>query len=249
MGRVSSFFFIILFTLFSCGSNSSGGRKVGVDASWYPLELSDRTNNITAFSTELLAEIGKVEKIPFIKVTVNWNDLMEGLQKNNYEAILTSMPPYIFNEKLFDFSQVYLPLGPVLVVPTSSPLNSLDQLDGKEIAVISGSDSALILEKSIGVLIRYYDSVPKALNALISGTIDGALIDALSAVSYCRDLYQNELKISTPPLNDEGLRLVTKHDAAPDLIKSFNKGLAKLKKEGSYDKLLKKWSLQEPPTK
>lgn len=238
--------FLTLLILVGCSSNTDTGRKVGVDPSWYPLNFGKLDNNVTAFSTELLTKIGSTEKIPFVKVTVNWNELMEGLQKDKYEAILTSMPPYIFNEKLFDFSAVYLPLGPVLVVPMNSTINSLETLDGKEIAVADGLSNAVMLEKSQGVLIRNYDSIPKALNDLAAGTIDGVMIDSLSAVAYTRDLYQGVLKIATPPLNDAGLRLVTKRGAAPDLIKAFNKGLSKLQKDGSYNKLLDKWNLQEP---
>lgn len=246
MSRICSLLFAMFMILMSCSNSSSNqGCRVGVDASWYPLDFGPRSNNVTAFSTELLADIGKLEKIPFVKVTVSWDVLMDGLQKDRYEAILTSMPPYIFNQKQFDFSDIYLPLGPVLVVPTNSKIQTLDQLEGKEIAVISGSTSSLILEKSKGVIIRDYDSIPTALNAAVSGTVDGAMVDILSAVAYCRDIYQGELKIVTPPLNDEGLRLITKHEAAPQLIKGFNNGLKKLQKNGSYNKLLDKWSLQE----
>jgi len=249
MRTVSSFLILILLTLFSCGKSSNGSCRVGVDASWFPLDFGVRDNNVTAFSTELLTEIGRIEKIPFVKLTVNWNDLMEGLQKDKYEAILSSMPPYIFNKALFDFSEIYLPLGPVLVVPMESKIKSLNDLNGKEIAVISDSTSPLILEKSQGVLIRYYDAIPKALNDILSGTVDGAMIDILSAVAFCRDLYQGKLAIVTSPLNDEGLRLITKRDRSPDLIKGFNSGLAKMKKDGSYVKLLDKWSLQESTPK
>jgi ABC-type amino acid transport substrate-binding protein len=245
MRTASSFLILILLTLLSCGKSSNGGCRVGVDQSWFPLDFGVRDNNVTAFSTELLTEIGKIEKIPFVKLTVNWNDLMEGLQKDKYEAILSSMPPYIFNKALFDFSEIYLPLGPVLVVPMQSKIKSLNDLDGKEIAVISDSTSALILEKSQGVLIRFYDAIPKALNDILNGTVDGAVIDILSAVAFCRDLYQGKLIIVTGPLNDEGLRLITKRDRAPDLIKGFNAGLAKMKKDGSYANLLDKWGLQE----
>jgi polar amino acid transport system substrate-binding protein len=211
--------------------------------------MAGQENNTTAFSTELLTEIGRIQKIPFVKVSVNWDDLMEGLQKERYEAILSSMPPYIFNQKQFDFSTLYLPLGPVLVVRNDSSIRSIDTLDGKEIAVISGSSGAIILEKSAGVLIRYYNSVPEALNALVHETIDGAIIDILSAVAYCRDLYQEKLKIATAPLNEEGMRLITKHGAAPDLIKGFDAGLMKLQKNGDYDKLLDKWHLDKVTVK
>lgn len=244
MRRIFCLCFSLLFALFGCGSSSSKGCRVGVDASWYPLTLGERDNAITAFSTELLSEIGKIEKIPFVKVTVNWDVLMEGLQKDQYQAILTSMPPYIFNQKLFDYSDLYLPLGPVLVVNKQSNIDALSQLEGKEIGVVSGdTNSTLILEKSQGVLIRYYDTIPSALNAVSTGTIDGAMVDVLSATAYCRDLYQDTLKIATPPLNEEGLRLVTKHNANPKLIKSFNEGLERLKKNGAYAELMDKWGL------
>lgn len=250
MRSLSAFLVLILMSFFSCSKSSSkGGRRVGVDSSWYPLQFGPRDNNVTAFSTDLLTEIGKVEKIPFVKITVNWNDLMEGLQKDKYEAILSSMPPYIFNEKQFDFSDIYLYLGPVLVVPVDSKVNSLSMLSGKEVAVVSGSNYDAMLQKIPGLIIRYYESIPQALNDILNSTVNAAMIDVLSAAAYCQDLYQGQLKIATPPLSDEGLRLITKHGAAPDLIKGFNKGLAKLKKDGMYRKILEKWDLQEPQPK
>lgn len=236
---------LILLILTCCGKGANGGRRVGVDPYWFPLDFGIRDNNVTAFSTELLTGIGKMEKIPFVKVSVNSSELMEGLHKDKYEAILSSMHPYVFNKKLFDFSEIYLALGPVLVVTSRSAIHSLQDLEGKEMAVISGSSYDQILEKSKGVIVRYYDSIPKALNDILLGTVDGAIIDILSAATYCRDLYEGELKISTAPLNDDGLRLVAKHDAAIDLIEGFNAGLARMKKDGSYAKLLDKWGLQE----
>ncbi len=236
-----SILLLVLCTLLSCSKSSNGGRRVALDPYWSPLDLGTRAHNVTACSTNLLTEIGKLEKIPFVKVSVNGNDLMEGLQKGQYEAILSSMQPYIFNRDLFDFSDIYLALGPVLVVPAQSKIDSLKNLDGKEIAVIAGSTYDQILEKSNGVLIRFYDSIPKALNDILLGVVDGAMIDSLSATAYCRDLYEGELKIATAPLNDEGLRMVVKHNTAPDLIKGFNAGLAQMKKDGSYQKLIGKW--------
>jgi polar amino acid transport system substrate-binding protein len=236
-----SILILVLCTLLSCSKSSNGGRRVGVDPYWSPLDLGTRENSVTACSTDLLTEIGKLEKIPFVKVSVNGNDFMEGLQKGQYEAILSSMRPYIFNRELFDFSDIYLALGPVLVVPAKSNIDSLKNLEGKEIAVITGSTYDQILQKSNGVLIRYYDSIPKALNDILLGVLDGAMIDIFSATPFCRDLYEGELKIATPPLNDDGLRMVVKHNTASDLIKGFNTGLAQMKKDGSYEKLIGKW--------
>lgn len=241
-------FFLLCFALllFGCGKPSlRGSYRVGMDPTWYPLSIGDRNQRLTAFSTELLTEIGEVEHIGFTKVSVNWDDLISGLQKGKYEAVLSSMPPYLFNQKFFQFSDVYLPLGPVLVVPINSPFHTLEALSGRQIAVISGSGNDLLLEKIPGVLIREYDSVPKALNDIVTEVVDGALIDRLTAIAYCQDLYQEQLKVSTPSLTDEGLRFITLTGRPSHMVEDFNKGLKKIKSNQKYSQLLKKWGFQE----
>ncbi len=235
--------FLLMVLFSSCGDSTRASYKVGVDASWYPLSLEDRTVAITAFSTELLSAIGTLEKIAFTKITVNWDDLLPELQQGKYDAILSSMPPYLFNQKLYRFSSPYLLLGPVLVVRASSSIKSLDDLRGQEIAILTGSTDNLALEKSPGVLIRYYDSKPQMLNDIVNKTLDGALIDHLAAVAYLSDLYTDTLKIVTPPLTEAGLRLITSEKTSPALIEQFNAGLEKLQKEETYTQLLKKWGL------
>jgi polar amino acid transport system substrate-binding protein len=245
-GKISSLLALCLFILSSCGGISKKKEfSIGVDPSWYPIPLTNRESSVTAFSTDLLSAIGKKENLALTKITVNWDDLLIGLQKGQYHAILSPIPPYTFNLTVFDFSDIFLPLGPVLVVPIQSPIHSLDMLDDKEIAVLTDTSGALILEKYPNILIRTYDSIPQAFLDIMNGTVDGAIVDVLSAVSYCQDLYQGILKIATPPLNDFGLRLITLHQQAPDLVSSFNSGLKELKASGEYDKLLQKWNLQE----
>lgn len=245
---IVSLFFAFLF-LVGCSGGSSKHFRIGVDPFWFPLELDGRENQVTAFSTELLTAIGKIEKTPLVKVSVGSDNLLLGLKTKKYEAMLSSMPPYLFNQKEFSFSDLYLQMGPVLVVGATSSIHGLKQLNGREVAIVAGSSHELLLEKTAGVLIRNFDSIPLALNAIVHGTVDAALIDILPATAYVQDLYQGKLKIVTAPLNDQGLRLITLHNQAPYLIKAFNAGLKKLKQSGEYDKLLKKWGLSTVETR
>ena len=65
----------------------------------------------------------------------------------------------------------------------------------------------------------------------------GALIPNLEARALIPNLYTNQLKIVTAPLSNHGLRLITLKGNHEDLIDYFNKGLEKLKKEGTYQKI------------
>ena len=239
------YFLWLLILVMGCSSGWQGKEKrVAIDPSWFPLSIAGRENHVTGFSTDLLKAIGRIEKMAITKMTVNWDTLVEGLQKHQYDAILSSMPPYIFNQKIFDFSDLYLATGPVLIVPMGSPNDSLKKMmKGREVAVLPDTKGAILLEKYPGILIRPYDSIPKALNDVVSGALDGAIVDMLFALAYCNDLYHDQLKIVTPPLTNEGLRLIVLHKEESDLVKAFNRGLAKLKSSGEYDKLLAKWNL------
>lgn len=198
---------------------------------------------VMGFSSDLLQEIAALEKLQLAKINVNWDSLLEGLEKGKYEAILSSMQPHLFYQKTYDFSDLYLQTGPVLIVGSSSPITDLSQLNGKEIAVQSGSSSVLLLAPYPGIIIRTYDSIPRALDDIASQTIDGAIVNGPEASAYTQDLYRGRLKVVTKPLNDAGLRLMTLHDKNTNLVKAFNRGLMKLKENGKYDKLLHKWSL------
>ncbi|MBS0629528.1 MAG: amino acid ABC transporter substrate-binding protein [Verrucomicrobia bacterium] len=227
-----------------CSSKKNrSGYQIGIDPSWYPLQVPGQEKNILAFSLELLVEIAKKEHLQLAITSVNWNNLVQGLDEKKYDAILALLPRYNFNLKMYSFSDPYLMTGPVLVVPAQSTIRSIRQLEGKEVGIVKGSSAALLLQSAPGVILRNYDSIPEALVNLSDQQIEAAAVDTLIAQDYLRNFYQGSLKMLSPPLSDEGLRLITLHNAAPKLINRFNEGLAAFKKSGEYDKLLQKWGL------
>ncbi len=242
---------ILIFTIFlfcSCSGDYRNGKyTVGIDTSWFGVDMGAQQSNVTGFSRELLKEISKLKKIKLSLVYVNWDLLLPNLKEKLYNGILSPLYPYLFNQTYFDFSQPYLLTGPVLVLPTNSTTTSLEQLAGKEIAVLGDSSSSSILEKYPEILIRSYESIPDALNDIIAEVIDGAVIEGLQAHAYCRNIYHGYLKVVTAPLDDEGLRLVLLENQNRNLLKAFDEGLAELKKNGSYTALLQKWSLDQGP--
>lgn len=234
-----------LFALLAaCGSDyRNGSYTIGFDPAWFGVDFMGQQNNVTGFSRDLLKEIGKIEKVKFSLFPVSWDVLVPNLKSGQYDAILSSIYPYVFNQTYFDFSDPFLLTGPVLVLPATSTVTSLSQLDGKEIATLPDTNGSIYLQANPAILIRNYDSIPDAFNAILAGTIDGAVVDLLIANAYCRNIYQGKLRVATKPFNDDGLRVLTRAQEAPDLLKTFNHGLATLKKNGTYDALMQKWAL------
>lgn len=214
-----------------------------MDPTWSTLSLPGRMPALKAFTAELIREIGKLEELQVSLYDTSWDRLFFGLQKGQDDAILSTMEPYLFYEKTYDFSEPILLTGPTVVIRTEDEIKSLDDFSGKEVAILRLSKAALILEKYPEITQKVYESVPEALNAVAAGEVDGAAIDILTASAFCTDLYQGQLKIAFPPLNREGIRLTLLHDHAPELLAKFNHGLKQMEKSGKLLKLAQKWSL------
>ncbi len=193
-------FFFIFCSLTTCSRYSNDeGYKVAFDPSWYSLNLPSRGTALTAFTVELFEAIAKIEKKKITLYQVNSNLLVPDLQNQAYDAICTMMEPHLFYEKTFTLSNPFLMTGPVIILPVGSTDHSLDQLGGKTIAVIKGSSGTLLLSKYPKILQRSYDSPPKALFDTSTSLLDGCLIDNLSADAFICDVFQNQLKIASPP--------------------------------------------------
>ncbi len=236
---------VLLFAalaLTSCGTKGETYR-VGVDSSWFPLNLMGKEANVYAFTDELLRAISHEEDVFFERVAVSWDSLILGLKEERYEGMLSSISPRLYMKEIYEFSDLFLHTGPVLIVRSDVKMRSLGKMKGKEVAVDSLKTEVLLLEHYPGVIVHYYDSIPEGLDEVISEQFDAILVDYLPASSYIRDLYYGKVKIASPPLSDQGLRLLTLSGEQSDLIKLFNRGLDKLKDDGTYDMLLKKWEL------
>jgi polar amino acid transport system substrate-binding protein len=232
----------MILLLGGCGSAPSI-YQIGIDPSWYPLSFHKEQNSVLGFSTDVLTQISMKEKISFSLLTTNWDSLLEGLNGGKYQAVLSSLLPYNFNQSIYSFSEPYLPLGPVLIVPINSRDNSLEAFSEKSVGVLEDSPEILILEKDPTILIRTYENASTLLTDLAGGGVQAALLPILTASAYVDHLYYKKLKIASSSLTAQGLRLITLKDKNPKLIETFNKGIENLKKTGEYEKLLIKWNL------
>lgn len=250
--RACRFLLVIVSCIFfiSCtGTKADYDFTIALDPGWYSLQAPSRETDLTAFTTELILEIGKLEKVKIAVYQRSWSNLMYALQEGQCDAICSTMQPYLFYEKLYTFSNLYLMTGPVLVNLVKAPVKPLDKLGGDIIGIQRDSNGAIVLEKYPSIIQRTYESIQQALIDTTKGIIDGAIIDILSAEAYTQDLFQGQLKIATPPLTQEGVRILAMKNHKPELIKLFDRGLARLKSNGKYAELAKKWRLAEPISK
>lgn len=240
----AAFFVIVSLFLSSCGCESKGKVvRIGIDPDWYPVSFGAQQSFVNGYTEELLLEAARYTGIDFEKYSANWDNLLEGLKKKKYDAVLSSLPPYNFNQAQFDFSENFLRLGPVLIVPIGSSRNDLNKMSGELVGVLTGDPAVLVLNQHPDIILRNYASIPELLDSIANGEVEGGLLNQIPATAYVKDLYSNKLKIVDGPLTDAGLHLVSLKDKNHHLIQQFNKAIAQMEKKKKLQSLQQKWHL------
>ncbi len=241
-GKILTFFFLV-FLIGSCSAGKRPTFRIGVDPNWYPLNFEAFQPYVNGFTEDLLLEVSKYAGVDFIKMEANWDSLLDGLHEKEYDAVLTSLPAYQFNQMKYDFSKNFLDLGPVLVIPSNAQLNDLTKLSNEVVGIVMGDPALLVLQKYPEIIVRKYETVPELLKAVVTGSLEGALLDRLVASSFVRDMYAEQLKISTGPLTDVGLRVMGLKGQNEHVIDLFNRTLSQMKKQKKLEALQTKWQL------
>lgn len=240
--KLKTILFSFLFILSSCGTFDRKIYQIGVDPQFYPLNLGAKQGAVNAYLDELLMLVSETENISFEKIRANWDTIYDNLTLERYDGIFSSMTPDLINRNRYSFSEAIIPTGPILVLTKKSPANSLKDLDGRTIVIVEGAGGGQSLQGYTKIIVRKVSSVAEALNQVEDGQANGALLPYVVAQSYIRDLFSENLRIVSPPLTNEGIRLITTSNQ--DLQDYFDRALAKLVKNGKLKELKEKWGLE-----
>ncbi|MFA6916086.1 MAG: transporter substrate-binding domain-containing protein [Parachlamydiales bacterium] len=217
--------------------------RIGRDVTWYPLDLGGKEQNMVGFTNDLFDEISGMEDLHLEIFDVTSKSLIFGLERGNWEGALSSMPADVVNRQKYEFSKPLYILGYVLLVPIDSTIKSFDDIDGKIIGILKEQ----ALESSIAqkdAIFTPYPRISKAIEDLSANRIDAVIIDFVSSQRYLQGVYSKKIKIVTAPSQEDSIRLVAKKGTSGAyLIKRFDVGLEKMIRDGSYEKMLVKWSL------
>lgn len=228
--------------------------KIARDLSWPGSVLAGRERNFEGFSAEVLAYISKKEKITFEVIPAVGQTIVSALESGNFDAMFSIIPPTPPNERYFNFSDPLLLIGPVLIVKTNSKAQSLSDMSGKIVGLRTGSSlifnylQEMSGENASPPFYSTFENLNDALEKLVQGQIDGVIMEAMPAYTATDGFYKGQLKVATPPLTWEGVRIVAlnKNQAADALIKKIDDGIAKMHEDGTYNKLIDKWGLIDP---
>ena len=239
----------------SAGTGSAGSLAVGSDLTYPPYAYLNGKKP-AGFDPEIARALAGAAGLKATFVDTRFEQLIAGLGTGHFDVIASDLYITDARKKQVDFIP-YFTTGNSIVVKSShggKPTTAAD-LCGKSVAVIKGGE---IVQKLRGeastactaagkkaIDVHEFTSDPEGTQALLSGQVDAQVTDSAVAKA-AMDKTDGKLAVtSTAPLYPVTSGLAVKKGNSA-LLKTLTKALDKLKSDGTYDELLKKYNLTQP---
>lgn len=223
--------------------------KVGSTPTGSPFTFLDtKTNTIEGVMVDLIKEIAKTADLKIEVEGMQFSTLIASLTSNKIDLISAAMYITAARKEVIDFSDPIYTYGEGLLVPRSDTKDYKEFADMKGYTVGAQIGTAYVdaLQKTgLFAEVKLYKTSPDILADVNAGRIQAAFADQpIMAYTLKQGQFpQVRLVKSYKPtiIGSVGVG-VRKSDG--ELLKKINTALAKLKADGSVDKILAKWGLE-----
>ncbi|MBC6972629.1 ABC transporter substrate-binding protein [Bacillus sp. Xin] len=234
------------FILGACSKESSttsgGGEKefrYAMSGLYKPFNFKENDGKLVGFDVEIGEALAKKMGMKPVPVTNPWETLIQGLKAKKYDVILGSMAITEERLKAVNFSNPYYRSGAqTFVTKKNNSISSAEDLKGKKVGVVKASTFKTLVAKQTDQITEY-DSDITALMDLEPGRVDAVITDQMVGLRMIKEGKSN-IKEAGKPLNLDEMGIAIRKDDK-EMVKKVNKALDEIIKDGTYEKISKKW--------
>lgn len=239
-------FAFILMTFLAIGSQAIAKTYVnGIDPNYPPFAyIDEKTGKAAGFDVDSMDWIAKNMGFEIDHKPMAWDGIIPALLANQIDMVCSGMSITPKRAEMVQFSDPYWQVNRVFVVPADATLTVEEILQKPiKVGVQRGTSEALAIKeekdaKGYPLELVFYDSAPLAVEDLLNGRIQAALMDELpadDAISKGRAVK----KAGTHGIPDDFGVALRKGDA--ELRKLVDEGYQKLRQDPYWQELQKKY--------
>jgi polar amino acid transport system substrate-binding protein len=219
------------------GADAEGGA---------PYEFQDPADpsRIIGFEVDIVNALGRILGRQTLFVQNQWDGLIPGLERGNYEIVISGLEITADRAQVINFSRPYYATYEQLVVRNDeNRIRTLDDCRGRKIGTLKASLAERMLQERSNIEVRSYDGQINAYEDLLNHRVDAVLMD------YIIGLYNVAI---LPGLKITGEQIgrieygigVSKQD--PALLQQINAALEQIIESGELKRILEDWNLWTP---
>lgn len=248
---------ILCLALFLTGCNTNEQSKdtlskiqergkliVGVKYDTKPFGYFNHKHELVGLDVDLAKTIaknilGSENKAEFVQVTPSSRIL--ALNSNQVDMVIATMTITPRREHIIDFSLPYYLAGQSILVPKTSKITSISDLNGKKVIVVFGStaeDNLRLIAPDAQVMgFRTYTS---GYNALKQGLADAIMSDDTILMGFAQD--DKSLKLLPKRYTKEPYAVgFKKGEESTRLVKKVDFIINNMRQDGELERLKDKW--------
>lgn len=229
---------------------SAGKIRVGLMGTYAPYNFLNEKHEVDGFDADIAKQVAKRLGVEVEFITGEFSGLIEGLQKDKYDALVTQVTITDDRKKTMDFSTPYIKNAVnVIVKGDNTTIQSVDDFKDKKIGVGLGTNDEkylrdVVLPKVGNFEIATYNDVITSLSDLNVGRID-ATINNVFAIKPLLEKNHLDIKAVGEPIKEDVAGIAVRKNN-PELVEAFNKALDEMKSDGTFKEIFQKWFGVDP---
>ena len=231
----------------TASDTASSDKKwvIATDTSFKPFEYTDDNGDFVGIDVDILAAVAEDQGFDYELKSLGWDASIAACQAGQADGMIAGAS--ITDERKesgWIFSDGYYDANQSMAVEASSDIEGFDDLQGKSVAVKTGTMSATYAESlssDYGFTVTYFEDSPTMYQAVVGGQVAACFDDTPIMASNIKDTGIS-MKILENTGNDPaeyGFAIFTADNQ--ELVDMFNAGLANIKANGTYDEILAKY--------
>ncbi|WMT55905.1 transporter substrate-binding domain-containing protein [Truepera radiovictrix] len=225
-----------------------GGRTllIGSDTTYPPFETVNQEGEIVGFDVDVMNAI--CERINCVAQfqTTAWDGIFAALANGEFDMVASGVSITPEREQIVDFTIPYYEVSQAIAVRVGDEdLTIADFEEGNLVlGAQTGTTNAMTAERLAGrERTRLYDTFATAIQALLTGDVDGVVIDDVTADAFAAQ-YAGQLVVSIREVAS-GDQLGFVVPQGDPLVDALNAGIEMIQADGTLDALVQKWLVAE----
>ncbi len=218
----------------------SGEFILGLDATFKPMGYTDENDEIVGFDIDCAEEVCARLGVKLVKQPIDWDTKEQDLDSGKIDCIWNGMSINASRQEVMNLSEPYMKNEMVFVVTADSTIASQADLDGKTVAVQSGSTAQEILEGAgLNITENALATNVECLQQLELNLVDAVFMDSVVANYEIKESGKNYVLLSDGLEEEEYAIGFRKNDQA--LRDKVQQTLSEMKADGKLGEISEKW--------
>lgn len=226
---------------------AASGKKwvIASDTVFKPFEYTDASGNFVGIDVDIVAAVAADQGFDYEIKSLGWDAAIAACQAGQADGMIAGAS--ITEERKANgwlFSDGYYTGTQSMTVAADSDITGFDGLKGKDVAVKTGTQGAAYaetLKDEYGFNLVYFEDSPTMYQAVLGGQCVACFEDTPIMQATIKDngLALKCLEDTANAGGDYGFAIFNADNQ--ELLDMFNKGLANIKANGTYDQILAKY--------